>query len=210
MQETNLYPEISRAFKAVGAEPCKIPGTPYRMGIPDFAATLHGKAIWLEVKYQRKGKKYEKPTELQADHLRRHQKKGAACAVLDFEEADKRWRLRYYNFVCLTGSRKDLAIILRKWLEIAGILKPKGGDGLGDSSFVKDRDLGTRAVRRCLGAGEHAGELPDGQGAAEPEGVRGAGDQLRLRGGVGPVRRPAVGTGDLGRVRRVGSDHHTA
>lgn len=88
MKETQLYPEVERALKAVFLmkHTIKVPGSTYNIGIPDFVLT---DAV-VEVKVKRKGRKAE-PTALQQVNLDAVAKKGGLGICLVFEEDTKEW-----------------------------------------------------------------------------------------------------------------------
>ena len=106
MRETSLYPEITKALEGLGAAVTKIPGTPYHKGIPDYALTLRGHPIWMEVKVWRKSKK-EMPTALQQENLDKHAVAGSLSFCLVWDDVTKMYRIEYSSW-SLACSRKEL------------------------------------------------------------------------------------------------------
>lgn len=94
MKEMNLYPEVKKALLELTPAVSKIPGSTYNQGLPDYVAVFEGRALHIEVKYDRPGKRSE-ASELQKEHLTRVHESGGIGCVIHFHAITKRWSL--YN-----------------------------------------------------------------------------------------------------------------
>lgn len=97
MKESALYPIVKNHLVLLGAVPDKVPGSAFKMGLPDFIATYKGRAMHIEVKIVNPNKSGWAPTSLQLQHLRRHAAAGAFCCVLEYHAGTQTWRLLPIN-----------------------------------------------------------------------------------------------------------------